>query len=638
MAAIDRTNYKRIQRSYYNINIYNDTNDDIEAKYSANTIVPLLDKPNQYEVSVVRASVPLDGIPISQYNIGFESWQVQFTNTQTNDTSNAYVQQFNPNTEPYTDNTALIGCVDDGMLSTILLEYTQAPTGIATFTLGGLLNTPIPAFISGTGVSNITYTQAYVAYCSSPVLVDLYAYNSNVVHNTYNIITVSGRPNAIIRGFCSCQVNEYIYALVYDTGSGEWFIMELSNGANYIFLPTQGGSYLPANAAIYSMTCGYARLSLSIESFSGIESAYTLNYNVAIQGISDINPDQPVSAPCVTYPVTDTVANDDLYTGFISTISQTFIQTDVVYGTSVAKSFNIPNHTDTNIVRFLGSDPWNNLLVCFKTLSTGIYSIVAYDKTVGAGSNSNPIYTMNFGSEPVTMSNFTSVSGTRFLPSLTPNYQIWNYQTYLDQINIAIATAFNGISSSTNWPSQEIPYLSYSNAKFSLNCGTGLALPICKMSFNTRLWQRFIFNSSTNTTNSDYKDLQILSLIPNIVPTTTLMITQPHSTNYRWFDITRVIVRSTKMSVAGDVELTNTSLLNITDFAIDTSAPDVFLQIYEPHILRYYQLYQTSPLNSIDVQLSYATRSGDIFPINLTAGSAASIKLLFRRSNFELAL
>ncbi len=111
MAAIDRTNYKRIQRSYYNVDIYNDTNDVIECKYSANMIVPLLDKPNQYEVSVVRASVPLDGIPISQANIGFESWQVQFTNTQTNPvtTSNAYVQQFNPQIVVNNYNTTIIG-------------------------------------------------------------------------------------------------------------------------------------------------------------------------------------------------------------------------------------------------------------------------------------------------------------------------------------------------------------------------------------------------------------------------------------------------------------------------------------------------------------------------------------------------
>jgi hypothetical protein len=270
-------------------------------------------------------------------------------------------------------------------------------------------------------------------------------------------------------------------------------------------------------------------------------------------------------------------------------------------------------------------------------------SIVAYYKTFG--SNPNLIYTMNFGvAEPISMSNFTSVSGTRILPSLTPNYQIWNYQTYLDQINIAIATAWNGIKGSAGWPSQETPYLSYSDSKFSLNCDVGLSSPISKMSFNTRLWQRFIFNSSTNTADSNYEDLQILNLIPNIVPSNAigaaapLMITQPHNTNYRWFDITRVIVRSTKMSVAGDVELSNTSLLNITDFAVDTSAPDVLLQIYEPTVLRFYQLYQTSPLNAIDVQLSYATRSGDIFPIFITAGSDASVKLLFRRSNFQLAL
>ena len=244
--------------------------------------------------------------------------------------------------------------------------------------------------------------------------------------------------------------------------------------------------------------------------------------------------------------------------------------------------------------------------------------------------------------QPVSMSQFTYTSGTRLEPSLTPNYQIWNYQTYLDQINIAIETAFNGISASTGWPSQEVPYLSYSDSKFSLNCGVGLASPVCIMSFNTRLWQRFMFNSHTNTTNSNYEDLQILNLIPNILPSTPpsafLMITQPHNSNYRWFDITRIIVRSTKMSVAGDVELNNTSLLNITDFAVDTSAPDVLLQIYEPTVLRYYQLYQTSPLNAVDVQLSYSTRSGDIYPIYLTAGSSGSIKLLFRRSNFQLAL
>ena len=141
MAAIDRTNYKRIQRSYYNINIYNDTNDVIECKYSANMIVPLLDKPNQYEVSVVRASVPLDGIPISQVNIGFQSWQVQFTNTQTTQTSNAYVSQFNP-TPAYIEyiNTAIIGFM------TTNLQVITIPVGTPSGELAQAIATEFGSF------------------------------------------------------------------------------------------------------------------------------------------------------------------------------------------------------------------------------------------------------------------------------------------------------------------------------------------------------------------------------------------------------------------------------------------------------------------------------------------------------------
>ena len=631
MAAIDRTNYKRIQRSYYNINIYNDTNDDIEAKYSANTIVPLLDKPNQYEVSVVRASVPLDGIPISQYNIGFESWQVQFTNTVTNQTSNAYVQQFLPNIVPYSITTAMLGILGQP-LKDMTINSVLSPSGDVPLTLTAFIPN-VTQGLTVAGYSNITYSQSYIWFCNMP-FIRRHIYGSNPF-TTLDIRFLTGIGTSVVRAMCASSLNDNLYILCYDTDAGgQWFITCLTPTSttplNILLLDPAN---YPTDMNINSMACSGAQLTIGLNypiGGPGSPLSMTKNYNIT-------NP----LAITVTYPyiydnVTHSYIDSDnvYYTAPNSPAIIYFFKTDIT-DNHMINNYLYPT-TSSQFVRFLGSDIWNNLLVVFLNTFNNTYSIVAYNKSI----NGRYLYRIKTGTqEPVSMSQFTPpVTGTNILPSLTPNYQIWNYQTYLDQINIAIATAFNGISSSTNWPSQEIPYLSYSNAKFSLNCGTGLALPICKMSFNTRLWQRFIFNSSTNTTNSDYKDLQILSLIPNIVPTTTLMITQPHSTNYRWFDITRVIVRSTKMSVAGDVELTNTSLLNITDFAIDTSAPDVFLQIYEPHILRYYQLYQTSPLNSIDVQLSYATRSGDIFAINLTAGSAASIKLLFRRSNFELAL
>ncbi len=229
MAAIDRTNYKRIQRSYYNVNIYNDTNDVIECKYSANMIVPLLDKPNQYEVSVVRASVPLDGIPISQANIGFESWQVQFTNTTTGDKSNAYVQQFNPNIESYTDNVAITG-INGQYLGNLIISSTE-PSGLTDYSLAGSLSLPLiyQGLIYGGTVSNITYTHHYLAYLSSPTIVDCYNYGSTSPSVSYDVTVITGLPQISVRGMCSCQLNDDIYVLLYDIPSGSWSIMLLTN-------------------------------------------------------------------------------------------------------------------------------------------------------------------------------------------------------------------------------------------------------------------------------------------------------------------------------------------------------------------------------------------------------------------------
>ena len=218
MAAIDRTNYKRIQRSYYNVNIYNDTNDVIECKYSANMIVPLLDKPNQYEVSVVRASVPLDGIPISQVNIGFEAWQVQFTNTQTNPvtTSNAYVQQFNPTIETYTDNTAFIALKDD-YLQTLMIADPE-PTGFATYTVGPYVPLLITTgYIPNSTLSNLVFSQTYIHYTTSPTIITQYLYNGQSSGEIDISVSI---PNVDIRAMCASQLRDQLYVVVYNPNAG----------------------------------------------------------------------------------------------------------------------------------------------------------------------------------------------------------------------------------------------------------------------------------------------------------------------------------------------------------------------------------------------------------------------------------
>ena len=96
MTAVDRFNYKKVQRSYYNVNMYNDTTDIIPAKFAISTTVPLLHNPDQYEVAVCRCSVPLDGIPISQRDIPYGEWAVMIEDGHANPpTSNvAVVAQF----------------------------------------------------------------------------------------------------------------------------------------------------------------------------------------------------------------------------------------------------------------------------------------------------------------------------------------------------------------------------------------------------------------------------------------------------------------------------------------------------------------------------------------------------------------
>ena len=632
MAAIDRTNYKRIQRSYYNVNIYNDTNDVIECKYSANMIVPLLDKPNQYEVSVVRASVPLDGIPISQVNIGFQSWQVQFTNTQTNQTSNAYVSQFNPTIETYTDNTSIAATLDNYLGALTIAD--PEPTGFATYTVGPYVPLLITTgYIPNTTLSNLVFSQTYIHYTTSPTIITQYLYNGQSSGEIDISVSI---PNVVIRGMCASQLRDQLYVVVYNPNVGYLELLTYISPTSPPLVNSLGGTFL-TNTSITSISCSDIYLSIS---FQFGDTYQIINFNITGAPDQLVNQQPPVVlANAVVYTYVDSSSN--YYQSAVivgSTPNSLFYKVDLnTY--YVTKYYYIPESDSTRFIRFLTTDTWDNLLVCFQDINDGTYRNVAFSKIP---IESFQVYKIVGWSQIISMTQFAHESHTTIGPSLTPNYQIWNYQTYLDQINLAIEAAFSYIKSTTGWPSQETPYLSYSDSKFSLNCGVGLASPVCIMSFNTRLWQRFMFNSHTNTTNSNYEDLQILNLIPNIVPSTPpsafLMITQPHNSNYRWFDITRIIVRSTKMSVAGDVELNNTSLLNITDFAVDTSAPDVLLQIYEPTVLRYYQLYQTSPLNAVDVQLSYSTRSGEIYPIYLTAGSSGSIKLLFRRSNFQLAL
>ena len=57
------------------------------------------------------------------------------------------------------------------------------------------------------------------------------------------------------------------------------------------------------------------------------------------------------------------------------------------------------------------------------------------------------------------------------------------------------------------------------------------------------------------------------------------------------------------------------------------------LVIYNPTVLRFYQLYQTTPLLNIDIFVSYANRAGKVFPNTISPYNSIGLKLQFKNSN-----
>ena len=419
--------------------------------------------------------------------------------------------------------------------------------------------------------------------------------------------------------------NDVAFAICINTVNTTYFVIDVyNNPLTPIYLPNYSGHVLFMN----SFSCNDTYITATYTELFGINTRWITLFDSTPLQINTSFDFGPETVNILTF--LDNTTQDKFYinlsdlSGFARNNLPTFTQ-DI--------QFLCPaNHTFS---RFLGSDQLDNILVDLLNTNTNFHSIYAYNKTTAA-----IVYNITTQETDILLGASTFITAVSPLPgtSTTPFYEIWNYQEYLQQINLGIQTVFNTIKTSTGWPSQVCPYISYSGSKFSLNIDKAfISGGNAIISFNDRLWQRFMLNSSTNVLDDSFEDLQILDLIPNQTATDLLQIIQPFSTSYRWFDITRVIIGSSKLSIAGDMELSDTSLLSITDFSVDTSSDTVLLQIYNPIVIRFYQMFGTTPLTMINVHFSYATRDGNIYPIYITPGSSCSTKLLFKRTLLQLS-
>ena len=114
---------------------------------------------------------------------------------------------------------------------------------------------------------------------------------------------------------------------------------------------------------------------------------------------------------------------------------------------------------------------------------------------------------------------------------------------------------------------------------------------------------------------------------------TTLNIFQEASTLYAFNDIATVLVQTSRLPVNGDIDGSNNSVLVLTDVCPDTTTlePNEPL-IYVPNgILRWYSLYQSHALITIDKYFSYKTKNGTVYPVMIPPGDWFSAKLEFKQ-------
>lgn len=130
-------NFTRNDYVYYNVNIFNEQDETIEAKFSENRSAPILDNPSNYELAIVRFSVPTINLPIlildntKNYQISVRFNGSEFTKQVVwiSNTNNPKLQNYIWNYQELVNsfNKALTECYNDIKAAQPTYPGTEAP-------------------------------------------------------------------------------------------------------------------------------------------------------------------------------------------------------------------------------------------------------------------------------------------------------------------------------------------------------------------------------------------------------------------------------------------------------------------------------------------------------------------------------
>ena len=337
-----------------------------------------------------------------------------------------------------------------------------------------------------------------------------------------------------------------------------------------------------------------------------------------------------------------------------------------------------------SVVRFNLETPTLPVLQVQPLLGSADRNITVYDiyfsRTIGAGggaTTTNTKRTVMF----VPSNTYAAAPVVPITPDayVLPYYNCYSHNAFINMINTAFSQAYTDLYN-VNPPANAIaPFLYWDvgSSTAILNISQSMANPTVDMIsiyFNAPLYTlfssfpaSFVENPFFNLSIPSYKltidtgsnaNLSASTVTTGTPPTTitttiyTYQILQEYSTGPLWTPIESIVFTTSLIpvipelvaspiiydnngfaSVGGNANITTT----LTDFII----PMITGNEYKPSInytptgeYRLSSLFGKQPIHSIQVNVFYKDRYGNLIPITLASGCSGSLKILFRRKDF----
>jgi hypothetical protein len=586
--------------------------------------------------------IPLSGIPLTKNNIPFEQWQVGLyyqTSSSGEDAEQSikYVPQINPKTLTQPKNFNIVNAnLNLNSVTNFITDTNNINSVISSNGAPG-----------GNGIG-----YGSVAYDTLGPNGHLYVLNQILREvNVYDALTGN-----LTNTLSLATVRFKFFGITVNPSTGDIYVVcqYFDDSNNYIFHYTQSGGYIgqiliepvPASPAVNEPQIMY------FNGYIYYTNNVQLTTNYLYTPVSFTSPVISVNSGLILSSPMSSTENNCIY----------FVRQDGNENTLILKynqngngSLTLSQTYDTGLfeasVVVMGDDNQGNTLFTDSVrLNVQAYSF----------QSNQIVYTSNiFGSPPVyAIFAYPSPNETVLVDS--GPYDIFTYQAFLNQINLAFDSSFQELKANlgaTFLPTQppEIVYNAQTKlfnlvleGQYLTKNGDGSNQYAVLMSNN--FWSKFYFPSTDfQIGNVTYNSIILQNYGLNAIQgngSLTLpqfiYVQQEDSTIYSFYDLVRIIVGTTRIPVSGDGEgrtFTNTGTASnnainmITDIVPDTTTltPGSILIYIPAGILRWYNLYAQQPFDKIDLIIYYETKDGSIYPIEVINGEFFSVKLEFKK-------